>query len=247
MQTGLSRQQFVLLPKTNKHCSKVGTVQGLWYFCSTCNKQVACRNGRPFTLARWNDHQESPEHQDHVRRSREVACLELKMKASDGKLTSLEQQTLGQLSKKQPPMQKFFRATVSKKEECRITKSSSSLSGAAEPVIDTDGEVEVVPASSQNRVSCEEVFPDFRGSLKDPLRAYSLYASIGVKSHYKVGYVSGVGREKAPQIFSKACNGGKVVYRKHVHGRIFSCDKCEGLRFVSDLSYVFVYHANSLI
>ena len=106
--TGLSRQQFVLLSKTNKHCSKVDTVQGLWYFCSTCNKQVACRNGRPFTLARWKDHQESPEHQDHVRRSREVACLELKMKASDGKLTYLEQQTLGQLSKKQSPMQRFL-------------------------------------------------------------------------------------------------------------------------------------------
>ena len=234
---GSSSKQFLLLPKTNEHCLKVDIVKGLWYFCATCNKEVASRKGRPFTLARWIDHQESPEHKDHVRRQCEVVCLELKEKANKGKLTSLEKQTLGQLTKKQSPLQQFFLAAKSKKGENKAKKMLPTSDTAGSVInVDTgkdtvDGVEVVEEITFPKRGACEGVLPDFRGALKDSLRAYCLYASIDVKTQYKVGIVSVGGRhEKHAQIFAKNCVGAKVTYRKHANGRIFSCDNCESLR-----------------
>ena len=133
-------------------------------------------------------------------------------------------------------------ATKSKKDGNKAKKMSST-SDTAGSVIDVDIEkdtadgveadgVEVVEEiTTPRRGACEGVLPDFRGSLKDPLRAYCLYASIDIKSQYKVGLVSVGGcHEKHAQIFAKNCVGTKSTYRKHVYGRIFACDNCESLR-----------------
>ena len=84
-----------------------------------------------------------------MRRKREVACLELKEKSNKGKLTSLEKQTLGQLTKKQSSLQQFFLATKSKKDGNKAKKklSTSNKSGPVTNVNtkkDTADGVEVV-------------------------------------------------------------------------------------------------------
>ena len=93
---------------------------GLWYFCATCTNKVPCRKGRPSTVARWNNHELSPAHQENVRQINEVHCLELKQKAKSTTLTSIEKGALKQLSKNQSPLQKFFAMKVSKKATTQI-------------------------------------------------------------------------------------------------------------------------------
>ena len=79
------------------------------------------------------------------------------------------------------------------------------------------------------RGKCEGVLPDYCGLLEDWLQPYCVYAAIDNESLYKVGYVAGP-RGKKAQVFSKKCMGGRGMYRKHQHGRIFSCNSCEKLR-----------------
>ena len=228
----LSYRAFSSLPKNNKHCSSVDTKTGLWYFCATCTKQVQCRKGRAFTVARWNDHELSPSHRENVRRLNEVHRLELKQKAKSAKLTSLEKHALKQLTKSQSPLQQFFQMKLSKKAKEQLATLPVMTVPTAADSTDTVNEdvVEVYSiVSPLTRGVCEGVLPDFRGQLKNALRVYSIYASIDVNSSYKLGYVGGR-HEKKAQVFSKVCVGGKGVYRKHTNGRIFSCESCEAFR-----------------
>ena len=80
--------------------------------------------------------------------------------------------------------------------------------------IDVDGsgadieEIGVLPPDIGELVTCQGVFPDYRGVLTAPLRAYCLHASIQIKSDYKIDYVD-VNRGKFAQFFSKSCKGGR--------------------------------------
>ena len=109
---GLSYGDFIDLPKTHAHCTKVDTVNGLWYYCAICNRNVPSRKNRPFTIGRWGDHDKSPEHQEHIRRQRELQCLGLKEKAKVKQLTSLEKATMSQLSKQQAPLNNYFQSSA---------------------------------------------------------------------------------------------------------------------------------------
>ena len=225
---------FLSLPDNNGHCSKVDTKTGLWYFCATCTKKVPCRTGRPFTLARWNDHEVSPSHREKVRRIKETQRLALKQKAKSSNLTSIEKGTLKQLSKHQCQMQNFFSMTMSKKVSTKVKNLGVMTvpTPASSKTVESDLEdvVEVVDKMQPlKRGKCEGVLPDYCGLLEDLLQPYCVYAAIDKESLYKVGYVAGP-RGKKAQVFSKKCMGGKGVYRKHQHGRIFSCNSCENLR-----------------
>ena len=90
----------MMLPETNEYCSRVDMVHGLWAWCGLCNKELLSRFERSFTLSRWNDHEKTSEHADHTWRLCDIAELDLKKKAMGKTLTSTEQTTLGQLSKK---------------------------------------------------------------------------------------------------------------------------------------------------
>ena len=162
-------RSFLALPQTNMYCSRVDEAKGMWYWCGLCNKEVKCRKGRPFTLARWNDHENEPGHLDIIRHKAEAKRIGLKKKSTGVKLSSLEQSTLQQLNKTQVPMMQFF----SKK------KSTKEVNESSEPSKSTPKEVNESSKSSdtiedditswppkKKPISCEGVMSDFRGDLK---------------------------------------------------------------------------------
>ena len=101
-------KSFIYLPTNDEHCSSVDRKHGLWIVCVTCNKSVTCRNRRTFTLARWNNHKNSPEHKEIIRRLKEVKLLVLKKKMGTTTLTALENATHKQLRSKQSPLFQWY-------------------------------------------------------------------------------------------------------------------------------------------
>ena len=85
-----SYREFMMLPESKHHCSKVDRVHGLWALCGLCAKKIICRFERSYTVAHWNDHEKTPEHNNHIRRLDEITELDLKKKALGETLTSLE-------------------------------------------------------------------------------------------------------------------------------------------------------------
>lgn len=248
-----SKTNFLNLPQVMTYCSKVDTANGCWYFCGLCNKEVPCRTGRPFTLARWNDHEKCPEHKQHLRRLEELERIKLKKKAQSTKLTSLEAKCLKQLALKQDVMMKFYSVTESQKSKNKahstslsvtsrsVTESQSSQNQAqkntsstvidVESVVDlerVDPEPTLIPRAKRGQ--CEGIVPGYRRAMKDSITAYCLYASVDSKSAYKVGYANDPHKGTCSQLFSTACKVNKTTFRKHNAGNLFSCTNCEAVR-----------------
>jgi len=133
-----------------------------------------------------------------------------------------------------PNAEFLFSMTISKKASMKVKNlgvmtvptpaSSKTVESDLEDVIEVMDKMQPL-----KRGKCEGFLPDYCGLLEDFLQPYCVYAAIDKESLYKVGYVAGP-RGKKAQVFSKKCMGGKGMYRKHQHGRIFSCNSCEKLR-----------------
>jgi hypothetical protein len=53
--------EFINLPKSQKYCQSVDTAFGMNYCCALCGV-VPVRSGRPYTIGRWNEHEQSSRH-----------------------------------------------------------------------------------------------------------------------------------------------------------------------------------------
>ena len=221
-------KSFIYLPTNDEHCSSVDRKHGLWIVCVTCNKSVTCRNRRTFTLARWNNHKNSPEHKEIIRRLKEVKLLVLKKKMGTTTLTALEKATHKQLRSKQSPLFQFY---GHKKQQASNPKNSSSTitNGSPTPPSAAESTQTKNTSPSKKPATCEGILSDFCGATKQPLNVYALYALVVEQSKYKVGNV-GMGRKKFLQIFDKGCNGTGGKFCKTKKGNIFACIKFDDLR-----------------
>ena len=77
-----SKGLFLALPINDKCCIKVDTVKGLWAKC-VCSDIVKSREGRPFTVARWNEHLVTKKHVDFLVKIAEKAQLIAMIKKND--------------------------------------------------------------------------------------------------------------------------------------------------------------------
>ena len=175
-----SYREFMMLPESKHHCSKVDRVHGLWALCGLCAKKIICRFERSYTVAHWNDHEKTPEHNNHIRHLDEITELDLKKKALGETLTSLEATTLGQLTKKQSPMAQFFSATASKKDVFKKVSAENPITPAERAATASADALEgsaSAPSTKRKPITCEGIMPDFRGAIKDHIAVYCLYAA----------------------------------------------------------------------
>ena len=128
---GLSYRDFINLPKTHAHCTKVNTVNRLWYYCLVCNRNVPIGKNRPFTIGCWGDYNKSPEHHEHIRRLSEVKCLALKEKTKVKQLNSLEKATMSQLCKQQAPLANYFQSSAKKRKAKTLSVTDSAAAAIA--------------------------------------------------------------------------------------------------------------------
>ena len=76
---------------------------------------------------------------------------------------------------------------------------------------------------------------DFRGAIKEHLSVSYLYAKIDTTSLYVFDFA---GLWRFLQIYHKDCKQSMCIFRKTQKGAIYSCDKCDALRWVCVQQYV---------
>ena len=203
-----SYDAFIHLPETDRACASVDSVDGKWYICGVCKLTVSCRVDCLFTVSRWNDHVKCATHIANEYRKLERKKLLLNQTSKDGKLSKIDQTTLTQLNKScQLNMRNFFTPTA--KKTCGAT-----------PSVEVEVEVEASTtktsgirswASKMAPVSCQGIMPDYQNSspLSQNLQVYCRYCSVDDKSKYCIKFVG-----DRPQLFSKLCTHGMVVFVK---------------------------------
>ena len=174
--------------------------------------EVASRSGWPFTLVRWSEHKSNKSH-----------CM--KMKLADLKrkhecdLDRFEQSRFKNERKTQIGLASFFFGTKKNSATDMSKSCANPSSDVAIGTVDTTSNVAAAAGSvlltapstgvssmTRNLTSCQGIFADYCGRMKDNLIAFSVHASIQGTSTYIFGFV---GQSHFPQLFSKICTGSK--------------------------------------
>jgi hypothetical protein len=174
--------------------------------------EVASRRGRSFTLVHWSEHKSNKSH-----------CM--KMKLADLKrkhecdLDRFEQSRFKNERKTQIGLASFFFGTKKNSATDMSKSCANPSSDVAVGTVDTTSNAAAAAGSvlltarstgvssvTRNLTSCQGIFADYRGRMKDNLSAFSVHASIQDTSTYAFGFV---GLSHFPQLFSKICTGSK--------------------------------------
>ena len=216
------------MPQTIDFCKRVDIKTGLWYDCG-CGKRVPVREGRPWTIGRFNDHlKHDAKHRDWIRRTTEMKQLELKKKSDGQELTTTEKSTLLQLMKVQTPMSTFFQPLPKPDGKGSIPSTKETV-----PKVNADT-VDLTAGGSPSRklATCEGILPDYcKKGIYEYLRVYALYSTVHELASYVIRYMV-MRRHSFAQLFSKGCTRGRGVMRNTRKGTIFSCPECDRLRYV---------------
>jgi hypothetical protein len=204
--------------------------------------RVETRKGRPFTLARWNQHvKENEEHKQAVAELNESNRITAMIKSKDTKLTKKDRENYARMSKKPTQITSFFASkpnevpslaqldqpVATSMQSSSVDNSSASMA-PSDSIAVTLSESDAVPSPTHQKV-CQGVFEHFRpkdnNKFGEYLLLYSCNHAVDSESGYKFGYVDG----KLPQVFAANCTGAGAKFRKGSKRTPdhWNCDHCE--------------------